>query len=341
MLNSAPRKAARGTQEISPRSPPAMGSSQCGNKIRPRIPPKEAPPETPIICGQASGLRSSACSTTPQAAMPPPMATPKRTRGSRARNSISASGFAENTFCKACDRSSRTGPSRVQPTMDSTSRANRSPLTQIIFLRSRTFTAISSLESGFGFREALGMHHAGDFLQSLANPRSGPKNFVRWIRIDAPLFYSGNRLEISPMLCGCCALQSHARLDDDLRRFRHHVFVGQIEPGLRRVAGNIITARQSNELVDKVLAAYCNQGAKANNQKSGAARCRRHSFFHLVKFPFDFQHQFFRCSELPIKRGTDFIPAKISLRLATEIKFTLRPRRSISLAFAGSVAVLT
>ena len=34
----------------------------------------------PIICGQASGLRSSACSTTPQAAMPPPMATPKRTR---------------------------------------------------------------------------------------------------------------------------------------------------------------------------------------------------------------------------------------------------------------------
>src|SRR4029077_8215686 len=257
MLNSAPRKAARGTQEISPRSPPAMGSSQCGKKIRPRIPPKEAPPKPPIICGQASGLRSSACSTTPQAAMPPPMATPKRTRGSRARNSISDSGLAENIFCKACERSRRTGPSRVQPTMDSASRANSSPLTQIIFLRSRTFTSTSSIESGFGFYKALRMHQAGDFFQSLSDPRPRPENLLGWIRIDASLFHSGNRPEISPIFGGRSLLRSHTGLDDDLRCFGYHVLVREIEPGLTCIAGNIVTARQRNELVDKILAADC------------------------------------------------------------------------------------
>ena len=220
-----------------------MGSSQCGKRIRPRIPPKEAPPETPIIWGQASGLRSSACSTTPQAAMPPPMAAPKRTRGSRARKSISASGLAEKIFCKACDRSRRTGPSRVQPTMDSTSRANRSPLTQIIFLRSRTFTSTSSIESGCGFREALRMDETGDFFQSLADPRSGPENLVGWIRIDASLFHSGNRLEISPIFDGRSALRSHTGLDDDLRCFGNHVLIRKIEPGLSCIAGNILTSR--------------------------------------------------------------------------------------------------
>src|SRR5262245_9285091 len=232
MLNSAPRKAMRGTQEISPRSPPAMGSSQCGKKINPRIPPKEAPPETPIICGQASGLRNRACSTTPQAAMPPPIATPKRTRGRRARKSISASGLAENIFSKACERSRCTGPSRVQPIMDSTSRANSSPLTQIIFLRLRTFTSISSIESGFRFHEALRMHQAGDFFQSLADPRSWPENLVGWIRIDASLFHGGNRLEIAPIFVGRSALGSHTGLDDDLRRFGNDVLVRQIEPRL-------------------------------------------------------------------------------------------------------------
>src|SRR4249920_747800 len=257
MLNSAPTNAARGTQEISPKSPPAIGSNQCGKKIRPRIPPKEAPPETPIICGQASGLRSSACSTTPQAAMPPPMATPKRTRGSRARKSISASGLAENIFCKTCDRSRRTGPSRVQPTTDSTSRANSSPLTQIIFLRSRTFTSTSSIESRFGFYEALRMQQTGDFFQSLSDPRSGPENLVGWIRIDTSLFYGRNRLEIAPIFGGRPALRPHAGPDDDLRCFGYHVLVRQIEPGLGCIAGNIVTTRQRNELVDEILAADC------------------------------------------------------------------------------------
>src|SRR4029434_5685190 len=157
--------------------------------------------------------------------MPPPMATPKSTRGSRARNSISASGLAEKIFRKACDRSRRTGPSRVQVTMDSTSRVNSNPLTQIIFLRSRTFTSTSSIESRFGFSEALRMHEAGDFFQSLSNARSGPENFVGWIRIDAPLFHSRNRLEISPIFDGRAALRSHSGLDDNPLCYGSHVLV--------------------------------------------------------------------------------------------------------------------
>src|SRR5262245_7765697 len=225
MLKSAPTKAANGTQEISPKSPPARGSSQCGKKISPRIPPKDAPPETPIICGQASGLRSNACRTTPQAAMPPPMATPKRTRGSRARNSISASGLAENIFCKACDRLRRTGPSSVQPTMDTASRANSHPLTQIIFLRSRTCTSTSFIGSTFEFYEAFRMHEASDFFQSLVDAWPGPQNLVGWIAIDALLLHRRNGFEIGPMFGGLVALGSHASFDDYLRRFGNDVLV--------------------------------------------------------------------------------------------------------------------
>src|SRR5919106_2355457 len=226
MLNSAPRNAAIGTHEISPRNPLPKDKSQFGKKISPNIPPSEAPPETPSICGQASGWRSRAWGTVPQAAMPPPMATPKRTRGRRARKNISASGFAENIFCKACQKSRRTGPSRAQPTTESANKANSTPLTKIIFLRSRTFTATSFIQSAFGVREALRMHEAGDCFQTLADARSGPQDFVGRIGVDAPLFYGGNGLEIAPMFGRLAAVRSHASLDDHLRRFCHHVLVG-------------------------------------------------------------------------------------------------------------------
>src|SRR5918999_255438 len=196
MLNSAPRKAARGTQEISSRKPLPRDKSQFGKKISARIPPKEAPPEIPSICGQASGLRSSAWSTAPQAAMPPPMATPRRTRGRRARKNISASGFAADRFPKACDRLRRTGPSRAQPTMDSANKINSAPLTQIIFLRLRTFTAFSFTHSAFGLHEAFRMHEAGDFFQSFADAGSGPQDLVGRVGINAPFFHSGNGAEV-------------------------------------------------------------------------------------------------------------------------------------------------
>ena len=69
--------------------------------------------------------------------------------------------------------------------MDSANKANSTPLTKIIFLRSRTFTATSFTESRFSFREALRMHEAGDFFQPFADARSGPEDFVRRVGIDA------------------------------------------------------------------------------------------------------------------------------------------------------------
>src|SRR6516164_8659826 len=99
------------------------------------------------------------------------------------------------------------------------------------------------------------MHQAGDFFQSLSDPRSGPENLVGRIRIDTPLSYSGNRLEISPIFGGRSALRSHTGLNDDLRCFGYHVFFRQIEPGLSCITSNIFTARQRNELVDEILAA--------------------------------------------------------------------------------------
>src|SRR5436309_3556035 len=225
MLSSAPRNAASGTQEISPRSPPAMGSGQWGKRISPKIPPKEAPPDTPSICGQASGLPSKACSTTPQAAMPPPMATPRSTRGRRARKSISASGFAKDKSRRARDRSRCTGPNRVQATIESVKSASSTPLTTIIFLRSRTFTTTSFTHSVFGFRETLRVYESRDFFQSFADARSGSENLVRLIGVDSVFPHSRNGLEIAPMLGGVAALRSHTGLDDHLRRFGHDVLV--------------------------------------------------------------------------------------------------------------------
>src|SRR5258705_770443 len=225
MLHSAPTTAANGTQEISPSSPPAMARGQLGKRISPKIPPKEGPPDTPSICGQASGLPSKACSTTPQAAMPPPMATPRSTRGRRAQKSISVSGFAKDKSCRARDRSRCTGPSRVQATIESVKSASSTPLTKIIFLRSRTFTTTSFIESAFGFREALRVNEPGDFFETFADTRSGPEDLVRLIGVDSVLPHSGNGLEIAPMFDGFAALRSHTGLDDHLRRFGHDVFV--------------------------------------------------------------------------------------------------------------------
>src|SRR5918992_400133 len=158
--------------------------------------------------------------------MPPPMATPKSTRGRRVRKNISASGFAEEIFCKACQMSRRTGPSSAQPTTENARRDNSTPLTQIIFLRSRTFTAVSFVYSVLGCCEAFRVYQAGDLFQSFADARSGSEYLVGRIGIDASFFHGGNRLEIRPMLGGFAAFRSHAGFDDHLRRSSDHVLVG-------------------------------------------------------------------------------------------------------------------
>src|SRR5687768_2159078 len=156
--------------------------------------------------------------------MPPPMATPKRTRGRRVRKNISASGFAEDIFCKACQISRRTGPSSAQPMVENASKANSTPLTQIIFLRSRTFTAVSFVYSVLGCREALRVYQAGDFFQSFADARSGPQDLVGRVGIDTSFFHGGDRFEIGPMFGRFAALRAHAGFDDHLRRFSDHIF---------------------------------------------------------------------------------------------------------------------
>src|SRR5688572_2260792 len=133
--------------------------------------------------------------------MPPPMATPRRTRGSRARKSISSSGLAEDRLLQTCARSTRTGPNKVQPTTESASRASSTPLTQIIFLRSRTFTSALTVRAALGFFETFRMHQAGDFSQSLADARAGAENLIGLIGVDASISHCGNGLQIFPVFC--------------------------------------------------------------------------------------------------------------------------------------------
>ncbi len=165
-----------------------------------RFRPREAPPDTPSICGQASGLPSKACSTTPQASHPAADGdAQEHARQTRAKEYLRVRIRGKDISRSARDRSRRTGPSKAQPTMDSANRANSTPLTKIIFLRSRTFTTTSFTESAFSFREALRMHEASDFFQPFADARSGPEDFVRRVSIDAALLHGGNGLEIAPM----------------------------------------------------------------------------------------------------------------------------------------------
>ena len=56
--------------------------------------PSAAPAETPSVNGVASGLRSSACSTTPDAASAAPTRAAASTRGRRATKKICASTFS-------------------------------------------------------------------------------------------------------------------------------------------------------------------------------------------------------------------------------------------------------
>src|SRR3989338_6988177 len=289
MLSSAPRNAARGTQEISPRSPPAMGSSQLGKKISPKIPPREAPPETPSICGQASGLRSSAWSTTPQEAMPPPIATPNSTRGRRARKRISALGSEENIFSKARRRSTGTGPTSEQPITERTRSRKRIPLTWIIFLRFRTCTSTPLVALAVrGIHETFGMNEARKLRRSLPESRAGPQNLVGRIGIDTSFPNGWNGFEIAPTLHGLFPLRSHPRFDDDLRRFGDHDLVGQIKPGLSGAPGDVVATGQSDQLVDKILAAHRDQGLKPNYHKHRTARRRSDPSLHGFNLGRDF-----------------------------------------------------
>ena len=110
--------------------------------------------------------------------------------------------------------------------IESVKSASSTPLTKIIFLRSRTFTTISFIDSAFSFREALRVNESSDFFQSFTDARPGPKNLVRLISVNSVFPDSGNGLEIAPMFGGITALRSHAGLDDHLRRFGHDVLIG-------------------------------------------------------------------------------------------------------------------
>ena len=113
----------------------------------------------------------------------------------------------------------------MQATIGERQKANSTPLTKIIFLRSRTFTTTSFIDSAFSFREALRMNESSDFFQSFTDARPGPENLVRLISVNSVFSDSGNGLEIAPMFGGITALRSHAGLDDHLRRFGYDIFV--------------------------------------------------------------------------------------------------------------------
>src|SRR6266513_2761384 len=123
----------------------------------------------------------------------------------------------------ASEKSRRTGTIRAQAAIESAKSVSSTPLTKIIFLRSRTFTTTSFIDSTVGFREALRMNEPGDFFETFADTRSGPENLVRLIGVDSVLPHGGNGLEIAPMFGGFAALRSHAGLDGPLRRFGHDV----------------------------------------------------------------------------------------------------------------------
>src|SRR5690242_13542230 len=192
------------------------------------MPPRDAPPETPSIWGQASGLPSKACRTTPQTAMPPPIAIPNSTRGRRARKSISASAVLEKRFFRASDKSIRTGPSKVQAEAERTSKINRALLTNIIFLRSSTFTAGSF--SGVTLVEAVRMYVPGPVSESVAHARPRPEYRVRVVSINLPFFYGRDRFYVAPASRRRRGVRTHTRFDDDLRSFRDDVLVRQIKP---------------------------------------------------------------------------------------------------------------
>src|SRR5215204_1235314 len=158
--------------------------------------------------------------------MPPPMTTPRRTRGSRSRKSISAAGLGENKLLQTCARSKRTGPIKVQPTTESARRASSTPFTQSIVLRSRTFTCALTARGAPGVRETFRMYQAGDFSQSLADAGARAENFIGLIGIDAPVSHCGNGFQISPVFCRCRALRSHTGFDNNLWRFGYHILVG-------------------------------------------------------------------------------------------------------------------
>ena len=78
------------------------------------IAPSDAPAETPSVNGVASGLRSSACRTTPAAASVAPTRPPARTRGSRATKKICASTLSSHGIERSNARASEIG---VLPTV--------------------------------------------------------------------------------------------------------------------------------------------------------------------------------------------------------------------------------
>ena len=119
-MSTAPRAPARLASGTDVSAPPV----HAGRKVSASIAPSADPDDTPSVNGVASGLRSSACMTTPATASVAPTSPAASTRGRRAMKKIWASRFS----AKGRDRSSTArrsigvDPTSGAPTMAASSR---------------------------------------------------------------------------------------------------------------------------------------------------------------------------------------------------------------------------
>src|SRR5687768_3670618 len=112
------------------------------------IAPRAAPADTPSVNGVASGFRSSACSTTPDAASEEPTSAPASTRGRRATKKICASVL----FSKGTDESNtRARLIDVDPTSGAskhTTTAEAPNTTQVVAIRRAMLIRAAALAPG-------------------------------------------------------------------------------------------------------------------------------------------------------------------------------------------------
>src|SRR4029078_10900115 len=107
------------------------------------------------------------------------------------------------------------------------------------------------------------MYKASDFFQAFADAWPRWEYFIRVVGIHAPFFYRRNGFEIAPLSRRSAGVGAHTRLDNHLWSFGNHVLVRQSEPGLRCIAGNVLTAGKSDQLVKKVFSADSHQRSKS------------------------------------------------------------------------------